>query len=83
MAVIKKLNMDEQSKYILEELDSESCMVSPEKLPELERKVKEVGLFDSALGFEDSDARRLLKSICPMSRTTAMGNRRQDFVHQI
>jgi hypothetical protein len=50
MAVIKKLNTDEQSKYILEELDSESCMVSPEKLPELERKVKEVGFLVSYWG---------------------------------
>jgi hypothetical protein len=47
MAVIKSEDSKAGHRYIVEELDSQTCMVNADRLPELEAKVKEVSLFDS------------------------------------
>jgi len=41
MAIIKQID-SERNEYIIMELDSERCLVKEEKLPELQRKLKEV-----------------------------------------
>jgi len=41
MAIIKQID-SEKNEYIIMELDSERCLVKEEKLPELQRKLKEV-----------------------------------------
>jgi DNA-binding LytR/AlgR family response regulator len=44
IAIIKKIDKEANGLYILEELDSETCLVSHDKQDELQRRVKEVGL---------------------------------------
>jgi len=42
MAIIRKIDTDQKGIFIMEPLDMETCMIFPEKLEELERRVKEV-----------------------------------------
>jgi hypothetical protein len=42
MAIIEKIDKERGHTYITERLDTETCLIAPEKIAELERLVKEV-----------------------------------------
>jgi len=51
MAIIKQID-SENNEYIIMELDSERCLVKEEKLPELQRKLKEVSWASIMVTFQ-------------------------------
>ena len=42
MAIIKNIDNDTKNQIIIQDLDSETCLINDDKLPELQRKLKEV-----------------------------------------
>jgi hypothetical protein len=76
MAVIKSEDAKAGHKYIVEELDSQTCMVNADRLPELEAKVKEV-----SFGIEMFQTRRILntdrssRNICQTNKTIVTASR--------
>jgi len=41
MAIIKNIDNDTKNQIIIQDLDSETCLINDDKLPELQRKLKE------------------------------------------
>lgn len=42
MAIIKDIDNKSNNQIILQDLDSETCLINDDKLPELQQKLKEV-----------------------------------------
>ena len=51
MAMVKKLNRESGSAYIIEEIDDRTCLVKENMVEELKRRVKEI--MDEAMGVDE------------------------------
>ena len=53
MAMVRKLDAENNNKYIIEEIDDRTCLVKETLVDEIKRKVKEI--MDLAMGADEDD----------------------------
>ena len=53
MAMVKKIDRENNNAYIIEEIDEERCLVKENKVEEIKTKVKD--LMDAAMGMDGDE----------------------------